>query len=273
VFGAGSEVLHERRRQPQQGSEREEETDRTSDSLARPHLFLLNTSTCSFSCSAYLFRRDLSTGEGAVIWVDLPCRTEEKLMARSARRLTRVLPPVVAVLALVGGCSDGGDKGHPDDSNTPTPTASSSPGRSPGPSTSEPVSKSPSPTGSAPENPVRAESEVRETWQKFFDPATPVEEKVGLVEDGEQNELMIRPLFTDERFEELRATTTSVTFSSSLEAEVGYRLTMDGQPLEDGSTGGAVFQGKRWKLALQTVCTLTKHSKDVPRSASCDEQR
>ncbi|OEU90302.1 hypothetical protein DB35_03250 [Streptomyces abyssalis] len=192
-------------------------------------------------------------------------------MASPARcQLARHLPAAVAALVLVGGCSDGEDKGRPDDSTSPKPASSSS-RPSPDASTSPPQSKSPTPTGSAPEHPLRAESEVRNAWQKFFDPGTSVDEKVDLVEDGEQNELMIRPLFTDQRSKELRAATTSVTFRSSQDAEVAYRLTLDGQALEDGDPGGAVLQDKKWKITLQTVCALTKHGRDVPQAPACDE--
>jgi hypothetical protein len=195
--------------------------------------------------------------------------TEEKPVASPAScRRSIVLFPAVVALVLVGGCSDGEDEGSEDGSTSPAPTTSSS--HAPrDPSTSPPVSKSPTVTGSAPEDPVRAEAEIRKTWRKFFDPSTPVDERVGLVEDGEQNELMIHPLFTDRRAEKLRATTTTVTFKGSREAEVAYQLTLDGQPLQDGTPGEAVFQDKRWKVALQTVCTLTTHGEDVPRAANC----
>jgi hypothetical protein len=182
--------------------------------------------------------------------------------ASAARRGAWVVAAAV-VLALAGACDDGGDTegGAP---RTTRPPATDSPGP-PSPS----VSPSPTPTGTAPEDPKEAEQEIREAWRVFFDPGSSTAERVDVVENGEENELMIRNLFADPLGQQLRTDVTSVSYTSSLHADVDYTLTREDRRLDTGGPGAAILQDATWRIALRTVCGLTQHAKDAPEAPSC----
>ncbi|UUU21909.1 hypothetical protein [Streptomyces sp. DSM 40750] len=179
----------------------------------------------------------------------------------------RVASAVVAAaaLALTGACDSGGDGGSPE---TTRPSASGSSG-SPPASGSPSLSVSPTPTGTAPEDPEEAEQEIREAWRVFFDPESSLEERSEVVESGEQNSLMIDNLFRDPLGSRLRATVASVSFITSGDATITYTLTRDGRRLDTGGPGAAVLQDDTWKIALDTVCALTRHAEDAPEAPSC----
>ncbi|MET9503742.1 hypothetical protein ABZY42_18795 [Streptomyces sp. NPDC006622] len=175
-----------------------------------------------------------------------------------------------AALVLVGAC-DGGGTG--DDAarttSAPPPTVSTAPPTAGG--SAAPTAPSPTPTGSAPEDPEGAERDIRAAWETLFDPESSVDDRSRVVEDGPQNSLMIENLFADRLGSRLRATVTSVAYTTSQDAAVGYTLTRDGLPLDAGGPGAAVRQDDVWKVALRTVCALTGHAEDAPRAPSCDE--
>ncbi|MDX3695661.1 hypothetical protein PV726_36145 [Streptomyces europaeiscabiei] len=168
-------------------------------------------------------------------------------------------------LALTGACDSGGDGGAP---GTARPSASDSSGSTPA-SEFPSVPVSPTPTGTEPEDPEEAEQEIREAWRVFFDPESSLEERSEVVESGGQNALMIDNLFRDPLGSRLRADVTSVSYTTSEGATVAYTLTRDGRRLDTGGPGAAVLQDDTWKIALDTVCALTRHAEDAPEAPSC----
>jgi hypothetical protein len=173
---------------------------------------------------------------------------------------------VFLVLALTSACDSGGDDG-------PAPSTRTLATDSPDPTTagtSPPVSRSPMPTGTTPEDPAEAEKEIREAWRILFAPESSVDERSDVIEDGYENALMTENLFADPLGSRLRAEVTSVSYISSLSADVRYALTREGRRLDTGGPGAAVFQDDTWKVALQTVCDLTWHAKDAPQAPRCE---
>ncbi|MEV6612445.1 hypothetical protein AB0N31_00810 [Streptomyces sp. NPDC051051] len=176
-----------------------------------------------------------------------------------------------AALVLTGACGSGGE--GDDTARTtpaPPPTASTAAPASVGGSPS-PTAQSPTPTGTAPADPDGAERDIRAAWETLFAPGSSVDDRSGVVEDGPQNALMIENLFADRLGSRLRATVTSVAYTTSQDAAVGYTLTRDGRALDPGGPGAAVRQGDTWKVALRTVCALTRYAEDAPRAPRCDE--
>jgi hypothetical protein len=163
-------------------------------------------------------------------------------MTSAAWRLACVPVATATALVFTGGCTERSGDESPRTTAT-RPSATSSPGPT-AVSSSPEISASPTPTGTAPEDPQEAEEEIRKTWRTFFDPQTEVEDKVDLVENGKLNELMVSGLFADVRGRKLRATVTSVTFLSSLHAQVGYTLTLEGKPLRVTRPGASVSPGR-----------------------------
>ncbi|UUU35845.1 hypothetical protein JIX56_41735 [Streptomyces sp. CA-210063] len=186
------------------------------------------------------------------------------MTSATARMASAVV--AAAALALTGACDSGGDGGTPE---TTRPPASDSSGSTPA-SGSPSVSVSPTPTGTAPEDPEEAEQEIRQAWRAFFDPESSLEERSAVVESGEQNALMIDNLFLDPLGSRLRADVTSVSYTTSEDATVTYTLTRDGRRLDTGGPGAAVVQDDTWKIALDTVCSLTRHAEDAPEAPSCE---
>ncbi|WP_329341013.1 hypothetical protein OG252_34290 [Streptomyces sp. NBC_01352] len=173
---------------------------------------------------------------------------------------------VTLVLALTSAC----DSGDGDETAPSTRTPATAPPDPTTAATSPPVSRSPTPTGTAPEDPVEAEKEIREAWRILFAPESSVDERSDVIEDGYENALMTENLFADPLGSRLRAEVTSVSYTSSLSADVRYTLTREGRRLDTGGPGAAVLQDDTWKVALQTVCDLTRHATDAPQAPSCE---
>ncbi|MFC8432856.1 hypothetical protein [Streptomyces sp. NPDC057253] len=185
-----------------------------------------------------------------------------------ARHGTWAVALAVTALVLTGACDDqdgGGDGGasrtaRSSATGSAVPTAA---GTSPSPSAS------PTPTRTAPEDPERAEQDIREAWTVLFAPGSSLDERSAVVEDGEENALMIDNLFRDPSGSKLRAEVTSVSYTSDVSAEVAYDLGLDDRRLDTGGPGTAVLQDGRWKVGLRTVCALTRHAQDAPEAPSC----
>lgn len=184
-----------------------------------------------------------------------------------ARPGTWAVALAVTALVLTGACDaeGGGD--------TPaSPTARSSAAGSPGtdtPGGSPSLAASPTPTLAAPSDPAQAEQDIRKAWKVLFDPGSSLEERTDSVEDGDENALMVDNLFRDPSGSKLRAEVTSVSYTSDRYADVVYELTREDRRLDPGGPGAAVLQDGGWKVALRTVCALTRHAEDAPEAPSC----
>ncbi|WP_020118986.1 hypothetical protein [Streptomyces canus] len=184
-----------------------------------------------------------------------------------ARHGTWAVALTVAALVLTGACGDG-DGGDEGASRTGRPSVTGSPG----PTTaggSPSLSASPTPTATAPSDPDQAERDIREAWTVLFDPKSSLDQRTDVVEDGDENALMIDNLFRDPSGSKLRAEVTSLAYTSDVRAEVAYDLTREGRRLDTGGPGAAVLQEGGWKVALRTVCALTRHAEDAPEAPSC----
>ncbi|MFF1307101.1 hypothetical protein [Streptomyces sp. NPDC058307] len=184
-----------------------------------------------------------------------------------ARHGTWAVALTVAALVLTGACDDG-DSGDEGTSRTGSPsvTGSSAPTTA---GVSPSLSVSPAPTATAPSDPEQAERDIREAWTVLFDPESSLDQRSDVVEDGDENALMIDNLFRDPSGSKLRAEVTSVSYTSDVRAEVAYDLTREGRRLDTGGPGAAVLQDGDWKVALRTVCSLTRHAEDAPEAPSC----
>ncbi|MEU1476926.1 hypothetical protein ACFYZ8_30360 [Streptomyces sp. NPDC001668] len=184
-----------------------------------------------------------------------------------ARHGTWAVALTVTALVLTGACDNGGGgdegasrTGRPSATGSPSPTTA---GGSPS------LSASPLPTATAPPDPQRAERDIREAWTVLFDPKSSLDRRTDVVEDGDENALMIDNLFRDPSGGKLRAEVTSVSYTSDEHADVAYVLTREGRRLDTGGPGAAVLQDGGWKVALRTVCALTRHAEDAPEAPSC----
>ncbi|MEU1181994.1 hypothetical protein ABZ464_31035 [Streptomyces sp. NPDC005820] len=119
----------------------------------------------------------------------------------------------------------------------------------------------------APTDTAAAEQQVRQNWQKFFDPATSTADKQALLENGRMMGPMLRAFGGDERGGRVAAEVQKVEFTSPTEATVTYTLTLDGATALPNATGRAVLQDGTWKVSVTTLCALVKLSGDASASA------
>lgn len=160
---------------------------------------------------------------------------------------------VFVIAASLTACSD--DSGGTETpSMTPTPETTTS-----APRTSAPAS--------APADRAAAEKEVKENWEKFFDPKTSTKEKQAVLENGEEMGPVMAAFSGDERGGQVAAQVTKVQFTSATGASVTYALLMNGATALPNASGTAVEQDGTWKVSVSTLCALVALSGNASASA------
>ncbi len=119
----------------------------------------------------------------------------------------------------------------------------------------------------APSDTAAAEQQVRQNWQKFFDPATSTEDKQALLENGRMMGPILQAFGGDQRGGQVAAEVQKVEFTSPTEATVTYTLTLNGATALPNATGKAVLQDGTWKVSVTTLCALVELSGDASASA------
>ncbi|WP_369143435.1 hypothetical protein [Streptomyces sp. R44] len=120
------------------------------------------------------------------------------------------------------------------------------------------VSSSPPTVG--PADPVAAKAQITKNWTAFFDPRTPVAEKVKLLENGEQLRPVLGAFAADKNAAMTSAKVTGIEFTSATDANVTYDLLVGGSPALPGSKGTSVLQNDTWKVSMKTLCGLVELS-------------
>ncbi|KJK36159.1 membrane protein [Streptomyces variegatus] len=171
---------------------------------------------------------------------------------RAAGRGTAIAAALVLVLApALAACSD--DSGGGSESTPPTPTAERT--------TSAPAS--------APADRAAAEAEIRQNWQKFFDPKTSAEDKQAVLENGDRMGPVLQAFSGDERGSQVQAKVTEVEFTSATGADVTYTLTLKGATALPDASGSAVEQDGTWKVSAKTLCALVQLSGNASPVPGC----
>jgi hypothetical protein len=161
---------------------------------------------------------------------------------RAAGRGTALAAAVLLVLApALAACGDDGGGG---DTTPPTPT----------------VERTTSAPATAPAERTAAEAEIRQNWEKFFDPKTSLEDKQDLLENGDRMAPVLRAFSGDERGGQVQAKVTKVEFTSATEANVTYSLTLKGATALPDASGTAVEKDGTWKVSTKTLCALVQLS-------------
>lgn len=115
---------------------------------------------------------------------------------------------------------------------------------------------------SAPADRAAAEQQIRQNWQKFFDPATSTKDKQAVLENGEQMGPMLHAYSGDQRGGQVAAKVGKVEFTSPTEATVTYTLTLNGATALPNASGKAVLQNGTWKVSVTALCALVRLSGD-----------
>ncbi|WP_031108760.1 hypothetical protein [Streptomyces sp. NRRL S-146] len=171
---------------------------------------------------------------------------------RTAGRGTAIAAALVLALApALAACSD--DSGGGSESTPPTPTAERT--------TSAPAS--------APADRAAAEAEIKQNWQKFFDPKTSTEEKQAVLENGDRMGPVLQAFSGDERGGQVQAQVNKIEFTSATGANVTYTLTLKGATVLPDASGSAVEENGTWKLSAKTLCALVQMSGNASPIPGC----
>ncbi|WP_041822095.1 hypothetical protein [Streptomyces davaonensis] len=165
------------------------------------------------------------------------------LSRRNTGRGTALAAALLLFLApALAACSD--DEGGGGDTPPPSPS----------------IERTTSAPATAPADAAAAEQEVKQNWQKFFDPKTSMEDKQTVLENGEQMAPVLQAFSGDERGGQVGAQVTEVAFTSATEADVTYTLTLNGATALPDAAGTAVEQDGTWKVSAKTLCALVQLS-------------
>lgn len=169
---------------------------------------------------------------------------------------------VLLVAPAAVACGD--DSGGGGDSDPPEPSAEKSTQEAP-PSDDA----SPSEDASAPADPAAAEKEVKENFEKFFDPAVSLKDKEALLENGSKMRAVLEGFSGDERGKQVSADVNKVEFTSATEADVTYALSLKGATALPDASGTSVNQDDTWKVSVKTLCALVKLSGNESPGPGC----
>ncbi len=184
-----------------------------------------------------------------VLGSDLRRRTAGRPTGPSAGRGTAIAAALVLLLApALAACGGDDDDGG---QATTSPTAVTS---TPGGSANE------SSAAGGPADPAAAEQEIRQNWEKFFDPDTSMAERQAVLEHGDRMGPVLGMFGNDARGRQAQARVTQVEFTSPTEATVTYDLIVSGQTALPNASGKAVQEDGTWKVSVTTLCALVSLS-------------
>lgn len=164
----------------------------------------------------------------------------------AAGRGTAIVAALVLFLApALAACGD--DEGGGGSATPPTPSV-------------EQTTPGETPAATAPADTAAAEREIKQNWQKFFDPATSLKDKQTVLENGDRMAPVLRAFSGDARGGQVQAQVTKVEFTSPTEANVTYTLTLKGATALPDAAGTAVEQDGTWKVSAKTLCALVQLS-------------
>ncbi|MEW2163072.1 hypothetical protein AB0912_08745 [Streptomyces sp. NPDC007084] len=176
------------------------------------------------------------------------------VLGSDPRRLRGRGVAATAVLVLAAALTACGDDSGGASTSAPTPSVERTGGAGP--------------SATAPADPAAAEAQVRENWEKFFDPGVGTKDKRAVLENGDRMAPVLKGFNGDRRGQEVRAKVEKVEFTSPAAANVTYTLTLKGATALPDAAGTAVEQDGTWKVSVNTLCALVKLSGDPSSSAA-----
>lgn len=129
--------------------------------------------------------------------------------------------------------------------------SSNNSGGSSSPGTSAPATSAPATAASG-----SAAATITHNWEKFFNPKTPVAQRVALLQNGAAFASVIRAQAGSGLASTASAKVSKVTVTSSSQATVKYSILVSGATALSNQTGVAVLQGGTWKVGLASFCGL-----------------
>jgi hypothetical protein len=125
------------------------------------------------------------------------------------------------------------------------------------PSSSPSSSAAAQPSASSTSSSIAADQKtIAANWVAFFNPKTPVAQRVALLQDGSEFASIIRSQAGGGLAASATAKVTKVTVITSSQAAVTYTILLDGQPALSNQKGTAVYQDGGWKVGVTSFCGL-----------------
>ncbi|WP_329115086.1 hypothetical protein [Streptomyces sp. NBC_01465] len=159
-------------------------------------------------------------------------------------RYPRAALGVAVAALLLAGCSDSSPS-----KPAPSTGSSSSPSTSAAPTTSAPAA-------GAPADQAAAKQQIEKNWAVFFDPKTPTDDKVKVLENGNTLRPLLALFSGDKNATQAKAKVTAVAFTSATSATVTYDLMVGTTTALPGSKGTSVLQDRTWKVSVKSLCAL-----------------
>jgi hypothetical protein len=97
---------------------------------------------------------------------------------------------------------------------------------------------------------------ITTNWTAFFNPKTPVAQRVSLLQDGSEFASVIKAQAGSSLASLASAQVTKVTVITSSQAAVTYNILEAGSPVLKAQAGTAVFQDGTWKVGVASFCGL-----------------
>ena len=178
---------------------------------------------------------------------------------------TRVfLIVVLAAVAAVTACSSGGSA-KPDGSASTSAAPTTAAPTTAAPTTAALTTASPSPGGAA----SAAITQIKTNWVTFFNPKTPVTQRVNLLQNGSAFASIIKAQAGSPLASSATSTVSAVAVESSTHAKVTYSILVAGSPALKDQPGVAVFQDGIWKVGDQSFCALLTLENNGKAPSAC----
>lgn len=113
------------------------------------------------------------------------------------------------------------------------------------------------PTSSSPTSGTAAEQAIAANWAAFFDPATPADKRVSLLQDGQAFAPVIKAQEGTGLASQASASVSKVSVTKpASQAAVDYSILIAGKPALANQSGTAVYQDGTWKVGVSSFCGL-----------------
>jgi hypothetical protein len=158
----------------------------------------------------------------------------------------------VAVSAVtVAACSSSGgsSSGSSASASASAPATTSA---APAPATSASASGSASGTGGS----AATMAQIKNDWEAFFNPKTPVAKRVSLLQNGSAFASIIKAQASSSLASSATSSVSAVTVESPSQAKVTYSILVGGTPALKDQPGVSVYQDGVWKVGDQSFCAL-----------------
>lgn len=110
-----------------------------------------------------------------------------------------------------------------------------------------------------------AEQQIRANWIKFFNGKTSAQQRISLLENGDQFAQVIQGMSQSATAQQTSATISNVKLgNSATTASVTYTIELNGKPVLNNQQGTAVLQNGTWKVSDAAFCQLLQLSGTAP---------